>query len=364
MYNYAENLVELQVELSTNCNALCLGCVRTSSDFCSTKSFIPKNQLLSKEVLYEVLKSGRARKLKKLEFCGNIDEPLAYPKFYELLLDIYKINPKLIISIHTNGGVRNEDYFKKLSALLCQFDRRSNFRFSIDGLEDTNSIYRQNTNWNIIIQNLKAACASDLRVIWQFLVFPWNEHQIEEVKKMSIEVGCTELWIRPDRSLASKLDIEKIKNKELVVEDSQSRAKGDLSKIKALPSISEASVSCSFKENGRMFLSWEGKVWPCCFISNVFYENQAKLDYFKETILAKYGDNFNSLYHYKFDEILDHPYLKKELMESWNKNGDEKINWRCREKCGVNKVRASDGKLDDRTHFAHIELKQQIGDVS
>lgn len=42
-FSYTANLNTLQIELSTNCNALCLGCVRTEkSNYNQSKSYIKK----------------------------------------------------------------------------------------------------------------------------------------------------------------------------------------------------------------------------------------------------------------------------------------------------------------------------------
>ena len=47
-------------------------------------------------------------------------------------------------------------------------------RFAIDGLEDTNHIYRRNTDWVKIVQNATAYIAAGGRAEWDFIVFAHN----------------------------------------------------------------------------------------------------------------------------------------------------------------------------------------------
>ena len=350
MNHFVSPLKEIQVELSTNCNALCVGCVRTDRNYVDNKPWIPKNQQLEPEILLNALKSDFAKPLKKLEFCGNIDEPLAYSKFYELLCQVYEIRPDIKVSIHTNGSIRSPEYIRKVGDLLGKFSAESNFRFSLDGVGDTNAIYRYRTNWNKVFENLKAACESDAKVIWQFLTFPWNSHQVEEARKMATEVGCDEIWIRPDRSTASLKSVDELSElRSNTRPASACRPEGDLSVLENMPPVQESPIHCTFSEHGRIFLSWEAKIWPCCFISNIKYESKAKGDHLQKTVLDKYGEHFNDLNHHSFDEIMAHPYFVNELVDSWqSENNLDSLNWRCRNRCRSSRRRVSDNKIDDK----------------
>ena len=61
--------------------------------------------------------------------------------------------------------------------------------FAIDGLEDTHSIYRQNTNFEKIINNATAVINSGGVAHWQFIPFKHNQHQIVDVIKLSKKLG-------------------------------------------------------------------------------------------------------------------------------------------------------------------------------
>ena len=61
--------------------------------------------------------------------------------------------------------------------------------FGIDGLEDTNHIYRRNVDWDRLQKNFRAYIKAGGDAGWQFIVFPWNEHQIEEARQRSLDEG-------------------------------------------------------------------------------------------------------------------------------------------------------------------------------
>ena len=61
--------------------------------------------------------------------------------------------------------------------------------FAIDGLEDTNHLYRVNTNFNKIMENAKAFINAGGLARWDFIAFAHNEHQIEEAKALAEQMG-------------------------------------------------------------------------------------------------------------------------------------------------------------------------------
>jgi MoaA/NifB/PqqE/SkfB family radical SAM enzyme len=351
-FDYLTTFSAIQVELSTVCNSLCLGCVRTSENFNEIKGKIPKNKFLDAQKFVEIFNSCNGKKIRRVEFCGNIDEPLAHPEFIKILEELYAINPQLVIQIHTNGGLRSTDYHHKMAEIHRKFDRRSCIRYGIDGIYETHSFYRQNTDFNKAMNNMKAAIAGGSRVIWQFLIFPWNDHQVSDARAIAEKIGCAEFWLRPDRSGVSILGREGVMNKkaELFVP----ARKNTTFELPVRKQGEE--IICRFLRNneGTLFLSWEGKVWPCCFHANVFYESDEKISTFKDSILKGYEEDFNDLKKFSFDEILEHQFFRDNLMRSWSNSGDERA-WRCVEKCRSTRVRASDQKLDHENEYGLIK---------
>ena len=81
--HFLENPTKLQLEISSMCNALCLGCQRTNSkNYNEVKSCIPKKQIVEVETVKNLLSSDSMSSLTTLEFCGSIDEPLIHPQIF------------------------------------------------------------------------------------------------------------------------------------------------------------------------------------------------------------------------------------------------------------------------------------------
>ena len=70
---------------------------------------------------------------------------------------------------------------------------RHSMIFSIDGLEDTNHIYRKNSNWASIMKAVEIITSVPKQhrpyLEWKYLVFPYNEHQVDEARTLAKNIG-------------------------------------------------------------------------------------------------------------------------------------------------------------------------------
>lgn len=353
MNDYITVPYKLQFELSSMCNALCLGCVRTDTNTYNEKKVtIPDKQYISFATWEKILTAPEFNSVNCLEFCGTIDDPLMHPQLLEFLDFAASLGKKYGIYLHTNAGLRNTVYWKKL-AIALQKHNDHMVKFSIDGLEDTNHIYRQNTVWSKIIENARAFIEQGGNAGWQYLVFPWNEHQINQAKELSLTLGFKEFLIRHDRSGATStgLDvIRNVKNKNLL---QQHHADLDVQQIpvyidtrikqihKSLEHVVENKIECNNQKYNMYFIGFDSKLWPCCFIHNGFLQ----LDPGKRLILEKrlfetYGSSdWNDLTKHSVKDILAHNFYKHDLVTSWKSKihglGNQDRIFRCTEVCNV-----------------------------
>ena len=119
----------------------------------------------------------------QIHFCGNNGDPIYHSQFHELCHSLKKLGCR--ISITTNGSKKTTEWWRQLGSILTLEDK---ITFSIDGLEDTNKIYRINSDWNSIINGFKTI-KSKTKTVWKFIVFKHNQHQIEEATELSKEFG-------------------------------------------------------------------------------------------------------------------------------------------------------------------------------
>lgn len=304
---------KLQLELSSMCNALCLGCQRTNSmNYNEVKSCIPKKQIVEIKTVRKLLESNLMRNLEVLEFCGSIDEPLIHPHFFDILDVAYDINPNYSITIHTNASLRSVTDWKKLATSLQRF-KQHDVHFSIDGLEDTHKIYRQWTDYNKILKNAKAFIDAGGFAIWQYLIFPWNNHQVEQAKDISQQLGFKKFHKRHDRSHVSQDGLDMIMRMKRENYTGPGKAKPkDYSKKELLP------IECNSIKNNMYFLSYDSRLWPCCFLPNGFYMGEPTPSHLTERLYKNYGKDFNDLTKHSPDDIVQHRFYNNDLIESFS----------------------------------------------
>ena len=325
MTHYSTYPGVLQFEISSVCNAQCPGCVRTVLDYTSptdnitienlkVKSHpdIPKNMYMSLDIFKSVFNERTLKELKNVEFIGTIDDPLAHPEFLDMLRFLVDtLNEETMIVIHTNASLRTPDVFREMAAILTHHKHR--VCFNIDGLADTNHLYRRNTNFDKIIENAKAFIEYHRRswATWQYLVFPWNAHQVEAAEELSKELGFKEFVHRNDRALSDR-SFEKIVNEQNKKTEYKKYLKVFDSKAAASP------ISCVMQPRSMYFINYEGTVWPCCFLNNMKYSKMGKYEESWERFENNYEGGWNNLHHYTIDEILDHPFYTEDLVDSWS----------------------------------------------
>ena len=206
MYINADKVRLLHVEPTSRCNAMCPGCPRNNDGFGVIKGLVLQD--LDPDII--IARAKELPNLQAVHLCGNIGDPIAYKHLNELLDKIIlqntffrnqNIEKHWFVDIHTNGSLRSTKWWQELGKKCNKHLLRSHdVIFGIDGLEDTNHIYRQATNFNKIIDNAKAFIDAGGETQWQFIIFPWNKHQIQEASKLSNQLGFDRFVTRHDSS--------------------------------------------------------------------------------------------------------------------------------------------------------------------
>ena len=185
--------------------------------------------------------------------------------------------------------------------------------FGIDGLSDTNHIYRKNVNWSKLEENYKTFIDHGGKAIWQFIVFEHNKHQLSQAKKIS----------KIEKFLAFNEKYSERENHE-VVEIKKKNIEHDFIKCKATYFNEELEKS--------FFIDVNGTVWPCCWMGTSNY-TQKFHDFFGNCLLE------NNLKYSDFDEI-----VKSELYSKlWN---NLKLMEICNIKCKRNEIDEDNWKIN------------------
>jgi len=179
----------VEFDLNTVCNSYCPPCHRytVQDGELYHNPYVKLGVNLELDVIEKVFSNDRLSDDCFVDLVGLVGEPIAHPNFMEIIDIIYKHRPNAAINLHTNGGLRTEKMFYDLGK---KFNKHSWIKFSLDGLEDTNGIYRIGVDYNKVVANMRAFIDGGGRAIWKFVTFKWNEHQVEQAKALSEEYGC------------------------------------------------------------------------------------------------------------------------------------------------------------------------------
>jgi len=175
---------EYQIEITTYCNAACPQCPRNINGG-AVNPYLPLCHL-DRSVLNRAFDSELCKRLERVFFCGSYGDPIMHPDFLDILRDFRRKSPDLWLYAHTNGGVHTPQYWQEIAGIMAG---RGQIDFGLDGLADTLSLYRRNVEFDRVIANAQAFIAAGGRAQWNFIVFQHNEHQVEQARKLSQDLG-------------------------------------------------------------------------------------------------------------------------------------------------------------------------------
>ena len=136
----------LHLELTTRCNAECPQCARMDP-----RSGYRQDHELSLSQCQTMFTQGFVEQLDKMFSCGNFGDPAAAKDCFQIYQWFKSVNPRITLGMNTNGGLRTRFWWQEMADIMS--GPLDYVVFSIDGLADTNHIYRRNVNWSTLMSN-------------------------------------------------------------------------------------------------------------------------------------------------------------------------------------------------------------------
>ena len=183
VYNYNEIEV-VHLEMTEACNASCPMCARNLNGGEVNPHL--NNRELSIADIERIFPVDFVQQLKRVYMCGNYGDPAVASDTLEAFAYFREHNPKINLSMHTNGSMKKPEWWAELAQVI---GKKGYVIFGLDGLEDTNHLYRQGTVWKNIMRNVEAFIAAGGRARWDYIVFAHNEHQVDEAEQLSKDMG-------------------------------------------------------------------------------------------------------------------------------------------------------------------------------
>jgi MoaA/NifB/PqqE/SkfB family radical SAM enzyme len=331
---------------------------------------IPDPRLIQTEITYEDFVKWFPKEIMSNIYywllCGDYGDPMACKDIYKILEYIAEHSPGNI-QVNTNGGLRSKTLYRQIGELFAQkkpvngvIPKRV-ITFSIDGLEDTNHIYRRNVKWSRVWENLLAYVETGALAHWDFLQFKHNVHQIEKARELAYQHGMIFILKNPfgvdgqampayDKNLKLDYVIEHANNNgypPYVPADPRYIAP------KFIPIKVEGSIDCMSSRKApvpyhdrsvvEIYIDALGRVLPCCFVGvRMLVTHSPEAIQVQE--IQSQMENKNSLHHHSLKEILD-----SKVLDIYSKSWKSKSIGVCWNQCGksIDKDRKIDSLFKD-----------------
>lgn len=271
----------VHIELTDKCQAQCPMCARNFNGG-KVRPFI-KNSEISFDKFKTWFPKEFLSQLNNFYSCGNYGDPAFAKDCLEIYSYVRDCNPATRLALHTNGGMRNADWWKKLATVIGKINQ-SCVVFGIDGFSGKHELYRRNTKFEKVIENMTAFIDAGGRARVDSLVFEHNQDDTEQLetflKNLGVEDvkfistsrfynmnefpvhdqdGNIEYFLKP-ASREQFLKPINVSMDSLILERN----------LKQL--MSEAVINPACKKDQSIYVDPYGNVFPCCWLGSDFIE--------------------------------------------------------------------------------------------
>ena len=283
MYRY-QDIKTIHLEVTQNCQASCPMCDRNMNG----EGINPHINLdeLTLEDCKKIFTPEFIGQLDTMYMCGNLGDPIVAKDTLKIFQYFRKHNTNMWLGMNTNGGAQNPAWW---AALADTFNKKGAVIFSVDGLKDTNHLYRQGVSWENVERNMRAFIAASGRARWDFLIFEHNQHQVDRAEALATEWGCEKFMKKKTgRFINAKTDKKEThqakdrkgnettklkKPDEKYVNKALSKQEVIINKYGTMDTYYDAApIIGKVKKENSLFITAEGLALPCCWTAGRMYK--------------------------------------------------------------------------------------------
>jgi len=317
------NINAIVVDFTSHCNAMCGNCSR-NIDGVVVNPNMPLSHM-DLDTWKRIV--DNAKGVEEIIFNGAYGDPLMNPQLPFALKYAQKLKCKIMI--HTNGGIGKPNLYRMIAQDLRNFPQGV-VTFSIDGLKDTNHLYRRNVVWENVMENAKAFIDAGGLARWRMLVFEHNKHQLEECQRLAYDMGFVAFDVNGGYTFSAINGVvsEAIEKFKANKKSPAHTVKYDTSKLDQLERIRKlqkdygslenafikAPIECKWRKKRKIQISHTGEVFPCCYMLSDRYPKNPDSTFAKDVASV----NWQNINNYSLEEILNSEWWDKTLPNSWD----------------------------------------------
>lgn len=254
---------EVTVEATSFCNLHCPQCPRFDQDGFLTRDLRPGH--LDPDTFLSNMQFDLMTGLERVRFEGDYGDIMMHPQAQHLLSQSAVF---AAVEAITNGSMRSPGWWHELAQIP-----NLTVTFSIDGLQDTNAVYRINSDWQRIMNNVRAFIGNGGTARWKFLVFRHNQHQVDTARAMSQDLGFCDFEVQHTaRSWFQGMSWPVRRDGEFLYDIYPSDL---VTTVSASPTVvalqkkreQTPSISCLLPRTANLYVNFLGHVLPCCMTS-------------------------------------------------------------------------------------------------
>ena len=278
MFEFSE-LTRVQIEITNRCQASCPLCARNVHGGLENPQLHVNDWTLDN--FKKIFNSLLLNQITVIDIVGTAGEPILNADLIDMCLYVKNTNPEIQINIDTNGGAQNSEWWYKLANALPE---KHNVSFALDGLSDTNHLYRVGVNFDLVTKNAQSFINAGGTATWKFIQFKHNQHQVDEAISLARSYKFKSFVLKNSRRHGSEpFKVLDRKGKVTHYLESAEKAtikfikKGDFNEFKKWPQADI--INCFVKKNKEIYIDANYIVLPCCILGSFVYLN---IDYNKE----------------------------------------------------------------------------------
>lgn len=256
----------IEFELTNRCNAACPLCARSGTyGELSEEMHNSGFRDLSVDVHRHVIDSLDHSAVDALDYGGSYGDPLMHPH----VLEILQYGEGLYQEVQTNASLQTERFWKGAAKI-----KNLRMWFHLDGLEDTNHLYRVKTKWDKIERNAKTFLDAGGTGSWVFIVWKHNEHQVEEARELAEKWGMDEFIVKKTSRGFEKNNTTTSRQVDDKIYTYEVPTNPEYQVLHFQEDVRECPISCYSEKRGTFFISCENNLFPCCVTSLQYYKQK------------------------------------------------------------------------------------------